>query len=304
MIDNFDAAKVWRELLSTEKARPNVIMGVPSVYVKLIEEIEKSYANTDSKADFAKAICKEKMRVMISGSASLPVPVLEQWESITTHRLLERYGMTEIGMALTNPLHGERKPGFVGLPFQSVRAKVVEMTSREKYTTLGKWQGKEMVGEQKDGITGDLLIKGPSVFKEYWKNPEATKKEFTHDGWFITGDTVEFVNGSFKIMGRNSVDIIKSGGYKLSALEIETQLLGLKEIKDVSVVALPDSTWGQKVAAMIVWNGRELNLNELRELAKTRLPAYACPTVIKTIDELPRNQLGKVNKKELVKSFQ
>jgi len=161
-----------------------------------------------------------------------------------------------------------------------------------------------MVGDVKDHVTGDLLVKGPSVFKEYWKNPEATKKDHTHDGWFMTGDSVEFVNGSFKILGRNSVDIIKSGGYKLSALEIETQLLGMKEIKDVSVLALPDSTWGQKVAAMVVWNGKELSLEELRELAKKRLPAYACPTVVKTIDELPRNQLGKVNKKELAKLFQ
>jgi len=117
------------------------------------------------------------------------------------------------------------------------------------------------------------------------------------------GDTVEYVNGTFKILGRKSVDIIKSGGYKLSALEIETQLLGMEEIQDVSVVGLPDPTWGQKVAAMIVWNAKELSLDQLRELAKKRLPPYACPTRIQTIDKLPRNMLGKVNKKELVKLF-
>lgn len=121
---------------------------------------------------------------------------------------------------------------------------------------------------------------------------------------FKTGDTVEYVDGRFKILGRKSVDIIKSGGYKLSALEIETQLLSLEEIHDVSVVGLPDPVWGQKVAAMIVWNDKELKLDQLREIAKTRLPPYACPTFIRTIDSLPRNQLGKVNKKELVKLFE
>ena len=141
------------------------------------------------------------------------------------------------------------------------------------------------------------------MFKCYYNNPEATKKEFTDDGWFITGDTVEYIDGAYKILGRKSVGIIKSGGYKLSALEIETQLLGLKEIKEVAVMALPDATWGQKVAAVIVWSGKELNPIEFKELAKSRVAPYAIPTVLKSMDELPRNHLGKVNKKELVKIF-
>lgn len=195
--------------------------------------------------------------------------------------------------------------GFVGLPFQSVELRIVDLVSRDKYTVLAESNingTKVFVGKNESPI-GDLLVKGPSVFREYWKNPEATKKEFTHDGWFITGDTVEYTEGSYKILGRKSVDIIKSGGYKLSALEIETQLLALDEVREVAVCGLSDPTWGQKVAAMIAWNGKELSLNEFRELAKKRLPAYACPSVIKTIDELPKNQLGKVNKKELVKLF-
>jgi malonyl-CoA/methylmalonyl-CoA synthetase len=120
----------------------------------------------------------------------------------------------------------------------------------------------------------------------------------------IIGDTVEYIDGSYKILGRKSVDIIKSGGYKLSALEIETQLLSMPEIiKEVAIVGLPDSTWGQKVGAVIVWTGKEMTVNELKELAKTRLAPYQCPTVLKTMSELPRNHLGKVNKKELVKVF-
>jgi len=306
MMEKFDAAKAWTQLLLKDQARPNVLMAVPTVYVKMIEEYDKSYGTSKSKAEFVKETCKQNMRVMISGSAALPVPVLEKWERITGHRLLERYGMTEIGMALTNPLHGERKPGFVGGTFQSVKVRTADLTSRTNFTVLaeGDWKHTDVKVGKNEKVIGDLLIKGPSVFKEYWGNPEATKKEFTDDGWFITGDTVEYIDGSYKILGRKSVDIIKSGGYKLSALEIETQLLSMPEIiKEVAIVGLPDSTWGQKVGAVIVWTGKEMTVNELKELAKTRLAPYQCPTVLKTMSELPRNHLGKVNKKELVKVF-
>jgi len=156
--------------------------------------------------------CQLSHRLMISGSAALPVPVLEKWEQITGHRLLERYGMTEIGMALTNPLHGERKPGelnclhwfslgmstyftimhfirlgYVGAPFESVRVRVADIT-KDNVTVLADGGSKniEILSGEKS-VIGELLIKGPSVFKEYLKNPEATRKEFTSDGWFITG---------------------------------------------------------------------------------------------------------------------
>ncbi|CAG7817041.1 unnamed protein product [Allacma fusca] len=306
MMQKFDGPRLWSELLSTEINRPNVLMGVPTVYSKLVEEYDKTFAGGPrSKIEFIKATCMQKMRLMLSGSAALPIPVLEKWEQITGHRLLERYGMTEIGMALTNPYRGERKPGFVGNPFQSVRLRVVDLKSRSDYEVIadGSFNKTEVFVDKKEKVVGDLLVKGPSVFKCYFNNPEATKKEFTEDGWFITGDTVEYVDGAYKILGRKSVDIIKSGGYKLSALEIETQLLGLKEVRDVSVMALPDPTWGQKVAAVIVWADKELSITEFRDVAKTRLASYAVPSAIKTVEELPRNHLGKVNKKELVKIF-
>lgn len=116
--------------------------------------------------------------------------MLERFEQISGHRLLERYGMTEIGMALTNPLHGERKPGFVGKPFETVKLRVVDMTSRDNYKLLAESDshGTRILVDKGEKVIGDLLVKGPSVFKEYWGNPEATKKEFTNDGWFITGD--------------------------------------------------------------------------------------------------------------------
>lgn len=209
MLEKFDAQKTWKELLSLDELRPNVFMGVPTVYVKLLEYYDESLSQR-TKEEFVKATCKQRMRygryktvsaldgfvyinsyffrVMISGSAALPVNVLEKWELITGHRLLERYGMTEIGMALSNPLYGERKPGYVGLPFQSVKTKIADMVSREKYKTLaeGTWKKTDVYTDPKN-VIGDLLIKGPSVFKEYWGNKEATAKEFTDDGWFITG---------------------------------------------------------------------------------------------------------------------
>ncbi|ODM95935.1 Acyl-CoA synthetase family member 3, mitochondrial [Orchesella cincta] len=305
MLEKFDAVKAWQELLSSKEMRPNVLMAVPTVYVKLIEEYEKSFAKSSTQVSFVRETLKQKMRLILSGSAALPVPVLEKFKVISGHTCLERYGMTEIGMALTNPLHGERKPGFVGGPFETVQLMVADMRTRSDYTVIAVGDAKKMDVKVSKGekVIGDLLVKGPSVFKEYWGNPDATKKEFTDDGWFITGDTVEYLDGSFKILGRKSIDIIKSGGYKLSALEIETQLLSLPEVKEVAVLGIPDPTWGQKVAAVVAWRGKELTANELRDLAKTRLPAYACPTVLKSLPELPKNHLGKVNKKELAKIF-
>lgn len=179
------------------------------------------------------------------------------------------------------------------------------MVSRDNFKVLaeGGLSKIDVHVPKKEKVIGDLLIKGPSVFKSYFNNPEATKKEFTDDGWFITGDTVEYVDGAFKILGRKSVDIIKSGGYKLSALEIETQLLSLPEVVEVAVMGLPDPTWGQKVAAVVVFRGKDLTLQEFKDIAKTRLAPYQVPTVMRTMKELPRNHLGKVNKKELVKIF-
>lgn len=189
MLGKFDAGKTWQEILSSKEMRPNVLMAVPTIYVKLIEEFEKTFAKSEAQVAFVKETCKQKMRVFISGSAALPVPVIEKFETISGHRALERYGMTEIGMALTNPLHGERKPGFVGGPFESVKLMVAEMRSRTDYDVIAVGDAKKMDVKVAKGekVIGDLLVKGPSVFREYWGNPEATKKEFTEDGWFITG---------------------------------------------------------------------------------------------------------------------
>ena len=253
---------------------------------------------------------------MVSGSAALPTQVLDQWHKISGHILLERYGMSEIGMALTNPYEQDcRKPGHVGNPFPSVNVRIVKPGTENEVLVSGDSDGTKLhrdveTTNKVEELVGDLQVKGPSVFRCYYNKPEATKKEFTNDGWFKTGDTSQYVPstsltgmGSYKILGRTSVDIIKSGGYKIGALDIERVFLEHPNVKDIAICGVSDDTYGQKVGAVIVLSQKEssLELNELRDWAKNRMPRYSLPTVLKIMDELPRNAMGKVNKKELIK---
>jgi len=291
MLDSFNAKKVWDTFMSNPP-NINVFMAVPTIYAKLLEY----HSNAGLEKTETVSALSTNLRLMVSGSAALPVPVLEQWREVSGHTLLERYGMTEIGMALTNSLHGERFAGCVGKPLPGVTARVVR--GRE---VLIEGNSKEMTSE--DSEEGELHIKGPNVFKEYFNKPEATKKEFTDDGWFKTGDTAKVEKGVFRILGRTSVDIIKSGGYKISALDVERVLLTHPVIEDVAVVGLEDQTWGQKVAAVVVVNNdSSLDLDNLKEWCKDKMAKYWIPTQLKVLDEMPRNTMGKVNKKELAKT--
>jgi len=247
---------------------------------------------------------------MVSGSAPLPEPLFHQWKSITGHYLLERYGMTEIGMALSNPLNGERRAGHVGLPLPNVKVRIAEPKTRSNssetyYDTFASGNSKATnVVAGRAGMNGELLIQGPSVFQGYWNRPEATKEEFTEDGWFKTGDIAVYTKGYYKILGRASADIIKSGGYKISALLIETQLLAHPLIADCAVVGLNDEVWGQKVAVVVVPKKKEdeFNVNEVQLWCKDYLAPYMIPKVWLVMDNLPRNAMGKINKKELVRT--
>lgn len=228
------------------------------------------------------------MRLMVSGSAALPVNVLERWKDITGHVLLERYGMTEIGMALSNPLRGERVPGHVGTPLPGVEVRLVD----------------EAGNPVPPGTPGEIQVRGPTVFREYWGRPEATKKAFIN-GWFRTGDVAVVENGVYRILGRDSVDIIKTGGYKVSAIEIEEVLREHPDIAECAVVGVPDPEWGERVcAAIVVKEGRNLTLESLRTWAKERLAVYKVPTRIRLVSELPRNAVGKVLKPEVRKLFE
>jgi len=201
--------------------------------------------------------------------------------------LAMRYGMTEIGMAISNPYYGKRKAGRIGQPLPNVKIRLVDEKNDEV-----------QLGEQ-----GEIQVKGPTVFKEYWQNPEATKESFSDDGWFKTGDIAIYDGSSYKILGRNSVDIIKSGGYKISALEIEEVLRTYPAIKDCGVVGIPDDEWGEIIGASLILAESPLDQEHLEDWIRDRLPGYKIPRKYVVLEDLPRNAMGKVTKNELIKLF-
>jgi malonyl-CoA/methylmalonyl-CoA synthetase len=255
----------------------SVFMAVPTIYVKLIRALEAlpEADRVGIVGGFA------RMRLMVSGSAALPASLHEKWTALTGQKLLERYGMTETGMALSNPYHGERRPGSVGQPLPRVE---IRLTS-----------------EQGDVVTaadepGEIQFRGPGLFLEYWNRPDATAESF-EQGWFRTGDVAVYENGYYRIMGRRSVDIIKSGGYKVSALEIEAVLLQHPAIRECAVVGVSDETWGEAVAvAAVLHDGEQLNLESLRAWCRDQLSPYKIPKRILGVNQLPRNSMGKVTK--------
>ena len=282
VLPKFDAQTVWDRL---SQGRTTLLIAVPTIYVKLIAAWNE--AGSDRQQLYSQAA--SKLRVMVSGSAALPVKVLEQWESITGQTLLERYGMTEIGMALSNPLHGERRPGFVGTPLPGVEI----MLADENGLRI-----------EDDREQGEICVRGDSVFKEYWANEEATRRAF-RDGWFLTGDISLTEGGAYKILGRNSVDIIKSGGFKISALEIEEVLRTHPDIQECAVVGVPDEEWGERVSVMVIpVTGRSIALEQLRNWAVDKLAKYKIPGRLLGEEELPRKVMGKVMKPAVRELFE
>jgi malonyl-CoA/methylmalonyl-CoA synthetase len=221
---------------------------------------------------------------MVSGSAALPIPVLERWRELSGHTLLERFGMTEIGMGLSNSLRGERMPGEVGRPLPGVEARLVD----DAGVPIG------------EGVPGEIQIKGATVFSEYWERPEATAEAFTPDGWFRTGDTAVVEDGRYRILGRSSVDILKSGGEKISALEIEDVLLRHDAVGEVAVVGIDDEEWGQRVVAVVVTTA-PVEEEELKEWCRAHLAAHKVPKSYLFTEAIPRNPLGKTLKTEVVR---
>ena len=279
-IPKFDPKNVWEKLTN---GKLSLFMAVPTIYFKLIDFWESSLKK--DKIKFSKEI--RKLRLMVSGSAALPIAVLNKWKEITSHILLERYGMTEIGMALSNSYKNERRPGHVGMPLPGVKIRLVDEKGFDVKET---------------GEPGEIQIKGPNVFKEYWKKPKATTDSY-ENGWFKSGDIAVFNNGMYKILGRDSVDIIKSGGYKISALEIEDILLKHPKVKECAVIGFPDKEWGEIVAASLVVSDKNIDFRVLKSWLKELLPGYKIPRKFIIQKELPRNTLGKVTKKVLKKAF-
>lgn len=277
----FDARKVWDRFAL---GGLTMFMAVPTIYVKLMEAWEQaSPAARQRMVDG----CRQ-MRLMVSGSAALPVSTLARWREISGHVLLERYGMTEIGMALSNPLQGERLPGSVGTPLPGIEIQLWDEA------------GKVVA----PGTPGQIVVRGKTVFLAYWRKPEDTEKAF-QDGWFLTGDIAVVKNGVYYILGRSSLDIIKTGGYKVSALEIEEVLRTHPFIKECALVGVPDPVWGERVcAALVLMEGTALCIEALRAWTKERLASYKVPKDLLVLQELPINAMGKVSKPDLKKMME
>ena len=280
MLPRFDADAVWDRIGSGSL---RLFMAVPTIYTKLIAVWEGYPA--ERRRHLSQAA--EGMRLMVSGSAALPVSTLERWKQITGHTLLERYGMTEIGMALSNPYRGERMPGTVGRPLPRVEVRLVDDNGEPV----------------PDGVVGEIEIRGPNVFAEYWENEDATRAAF-RDGWFRTGDTAVVENGIYRILGRTSVDIIKTGGHKVSALEIEEVLRAHPTIAECAVVGVPDAEWGERIAAAVILHpATELKLEALRDWCRQRISPHKAPSRLLIVDTLPRNAMGKVVKPAVTEMF-
>ncbi len=280
MLPKFDAEEVWQRI---ESGRLTLFMAVPTIYRRLIAAWE---ASPEERRRGMSAACR-KLRLMVSGSAALPVQTLVQWLDISGHTLLERYGMTELGMALSNPLEGERRPGYVGAPLPGVEVRVVDDDGAPAAS----------------GVAGEIEVRGPNVFLEYWNRPAETAAAF-RNGWFKTGDTAVQEKGVFRILGRSSVDILKTGGFKVSALEIEEELRTHPAIEECAVVGVPDDDWGERVCAAVeLAAGAALTLDALQAWAKERLAPYKVPRALLVIAALPRNAMGKVLKPEVAALF-
>lgn len=279
LFPRFDMGKILTQI---EDRDYSVFMAVPTIYVKIIGELETLAEPR------RKRICAgfKGMRLNISGSAACPVKLYNQWKELTGQTLLERYGMTEIGMGISNPYHGERRAGAVGIPLPGVDVALFDDAGNII---------------ECDDAPGEIRIRGDNVFLEYWDNPKATEDSFI-DGWFCTGDVALRETGYYRIMGRSSVDIIKSGGYKLSALEIEGTLITHQSVAECAVIGVEDETWGEAVTAFVVLKPElSLELAALKKWCETRMSPYKIPKHLRVVASLPRNAMGKVMKPELKK---
>jgi fatty acid CoA ligase FadD36 len=255
------------------EAGGTLFFGVPTVWSRVV-------------ADEAAAEALRPVRLLVSGSAPLPVPVFDRLAQLTGHRPIERYGASESLITISTLADGERRAGWVGLPVAGVETRLLDDNGRPV---------------PDDGETvGKLQVRGPMMFDGYLNRPEATAEAFEPDGWYRTGDVaVVDSEGMHRIVGRESVDLIKSGGYRVGAGEIETSLLGHPGVQEAAVVGLPDEDLGQRIVAFVV-GASDLKADELINYVAQELSVHKRPREVRIVDALPRNAMGKVLKKQLL----
>ena len=310
----FDPRYFWRRM---RNSGPQITMfyGVPTMYAMALRQLDV-YDNADRRRrekeeeEDGKSVerkekvstrseCAEEakaLRLCVSGSAACPPSILDQWNRLTGNQspLLERYGMTEIGMALSQKLDfSSRAPGSVGEPLANSECKIL------------------------DDATNELLVKGPGIFKEYWNNTKATEEAFTSDGYFKTGDVVSVSadKKDWRIVGRASVDVLKVGGEKVSALEIEARVLeglGKTSLKEIAVFGEADENYGERAVAIVAPTDEYKSLenfsdksfdDEVKAWTRENLTSERWITKTYVVDSIPRNAMGKVNKKNLKATF-
>ena len=254
------------------EAGGTLYFGVPTVWSRVV-------------ADEAAARALRPARLLVSGSAALPVPVFDRLAELTGHQPIERYGASESLITISTRADGERRAGWVGLPVAGVQTSLVD---------------DDGAPVPHDGETvGRLQVRGPTLFDGYLNRPDATADAFDDDGWYRTGDVAVVDSaGMHRIVGRESVDLIKSGGYRIGAGEIETVLLGHPGVQEAAVVGLPDQDLGQRIVAFVV--GSERNPDELINYVAQELSVHKRPREVRFVDSLPRNAMGKVVKKKLL----
>ena len=274
------ASMVWHSGFSDKAAVTvlpdcTVMMGVPTFYTRLL-----------SNPDFGPECCAN-MRLFISGSAPLLAETFVEFQTRTGHTILERYGMTETGMNTSNPLHGERRAGTVGLPLPGVTVRVVD-------------EAGERVA---DGETGNLQVQGPNVFPGYWRMPEKTAEDFTADGFFNTGDKATIdAHGYVSIVGR-AKDMVITGGLNVYPKEIEGVIDDMPGVAESAVIGVADADFGEAVVAVIIANGNAPTADEVIAHCRAQLANFKVPKRVEVIDALPRNAMGKVQKNVLRERF-
>ncbi|ANI41392.1 acyl-CoA synthetase [Mycolicibacterium vaccae] len=247
-----------------------LLFGVPTVWSRMVE-------------DGAAARALAPARLLVSGSAALPVPVFDGLAELSGHRAIERYGSTETLITLSTLVGGERRPGWVGLPLHGVSTRLVAD------------DGSELPHDGE--AIGQLHVKSPTLFDGYLNRPDATAEVLGDDGWYRTGDVAVIdAGGMHRIVGRESVDLIKSGGFRIGAGEIETVLLEHPGVREAAVIGAPDPDLGQRIVAFVVGDARP---DELIEYVAQQLSVHKRPREVRVVDSLPRNAMGKVLKKEL-----